>query len=158
MERSFVTHEIESFDRKKNVKGINEENLRVLFCTPTMAYEQVEQRGQKLITKYTLIKLLSLFFYTTFSNQLKSLLIIYIALRMADIEIEQDGCLTDSENDDVTSKVDLSSWSEGDGGVQDESEAGWEFVLDEDTGESRWSAEELLMEEKVDGEESGDQE
>ena len=77
---------------------------------------------------------------------------------MADIEIEQDGCLTDSENDDVTSKVDLSSWSEGDGGVQDESEAGWEFVLDEDTGESRWSAEELLMEEKVDGEESGDQE
>ena len=123
-----------------------------------MAHEQVEQRGQKLITKYTLIKLLSLFFYTTFSNQLKSLLIIYIALRMADIEIEQDGCLTDSENDDVTSKVDLSSWSEGDGGVQDESEAGWEFVLDEDTGESRWSAEELLMEETVDGEESGDQE
>ena len=123
-----------------------------------MAHEQVEQRGQKLITKYTLIKLLSLFFYTTFSNQLKSLLIIYIALRMADIEIEQDGCLTDSENDDITSKVDLSSWSEGDGGVQDESEAGWEFVLDEDTGESRWSAEELLMEEKVDGEESGDQE
>ena len=113
---------------KKNVKGINEENLRVLFRTPTMAHEQVEQRGQKLITKYTLIKLLSLFFYTTFSNQLKSLLIIYIALRMADIEIEQDGCLTDSENDDVTSKVDLSSWSEGDGGVQDESEARWEFV------------------------------
>ena len=74
------------------------------------------------------------------------------------MKIEQDGCLIDSENDDVTLEVDLSSWSEGDGGVQDESKAGWEFVLDEDTGESRWSAEESLMEEKVDGEESGDQE
>ena len=76
---------------------------------------------------------------------------------MLDTKIEQDGCLTGLENDDATLEVDLSSWSEGDGVVQDESEAGWEFVLDEDTGESRWSAEKPLLEETVDGEESGDQ-
>ena len=80
-----------------------------------------------------------------------------ICFHIVDTKIEQDGCLTGSENVDVTLKVDLSSWSEGDGGVQDESEAGWEFVLDEDTGESRWSAEKPLLEETVDGEESGDQ-
>ena len=71
------------------------------------------------------------------------------------MKIEQDGCLIDSENDDVTLEVDLSSWSEGDGGVQDESKAIWEFVLDEDTGESRWCVEGSFMEETVDGDESG---
>ena len=71
------------------------------------------------------------------------------------MKIEQDGCPTDSENDDVTSKVDLSSWSEGDGVVQDESKAGWVFVSDESTGKWRWRTEQSLMEEKVDGEESG---
>ena len=73
------------------------------------------------------------------------------------MKIEQGGCPTGLENDDATLEVDLSSWLEGDGGVQDESEARWEFVLDEDTGESRGIAEDLLMEETVDGEESGDQ-
>ena len=51
-----------------------------------------------------------------------------MAFRMADMKIEQDGCLTGSENDDATSEVELSSWSKGDGGLQDESEARWEFV------------------------------
>ena len=74
------------------------------------------------------------------------------------MKIEQDGCLIDSENDEVTLEVDLSSWSEGDGGVQDESKAIWEFVLDEDTGESRWSVERPFLEETVDGHESGAEE
>ena len=71
------------------------------------------------------------------------------------MKIEQDSCLIDSENDDVTLEVDLSSWSEGDGGVQDASKAIWEFVLDEDTVESRWSVERPFLEETVDGDESG---
>ena len=96
--------------------------------------------------------------FAIFCCQVSKRLLIDICYDISDMKIEQDGCPTDLENDDVTSKVDLSSWSEGDGGVQDESEAGWEFVLDEDTGESRLSAEELLLEERVDGEESGDQE
>ena len=74
---------------------------------------------------------------------------------MLDTKIEQDGCLTGLENDDTTLEVDLSSWSEGDGVVQDESEAGLVFVSDESTGKLRWRAEQSLMEEKVDGEESG---
>ena len=74
------------------------------------------------------------------------------------MKIEQDGCLIGLENDYATSEVDLSSWSKDDGVMQDDTEARWEFVLDEDTGELRWSVEEPLMEEKTDGEESGVQE
>ena len=93
--------------------------------------------------------------FAIFCCQVSKWLLIDICYDISDMKIEQGGCPTDSENDDVTSKVDLSSWSEGDGGVQDESKAGWVFVSDESICKLRWRAEQSLMEEKVDGEESG---
>ena len=93
--------------------------------------------------------------FAIFCCQVSKRLLIDICYDISDMKIEQGGCPTDSENDDVTSKVDLSSWSEGDGVVQDESEAGWVFVSDESTGKLRWRTEQSRLEERVDGEESG---